>query len=110
VTQTPRGVTARILVRALEADGFVLQRSRGSHRIYKDSRRPAPTEADRVIPVRESVAVFPVADTASAVLEPVAMPARLKSLESADPIGASPVLQDALGVPLGIVSPSDTSL
>jgi predicted RNA binding protein YcfA (HicA-like mRNA interferase family) len=35
VTQIPRGLTARIFIRALEADGFVLQRSRGSHRIYK---------------------------------------------------------------------------
>jgi predicted RNA binding protein YcfA (HicA-like mRNA interferase family) len=41
VTPIPRGVTVRIFTRALEADGFVLQRSRGSHRIYKrgDGRR-----------------------------------------------------------------------
>jgi len=41
MTRTPRGVTARQLVRALEADGFVLQRVRGSHRIYRrsDGRR-----------------------------------------------------------------------
>jgi predicted RNA binding protein YcfA (HicA-like mRNA interferase family) len=34
MTQAPRGVNARQLVRALEADGFVLQRVRGSHRIF----------------------------------------------------------------------------
>lgn len=41
MTRTPRGLTARQLVRALEADGFILQRVRGSHRIYKhaDGRR-----------------------------------------------------------------------
>jgi len=41
MTRTPRGVTARQLVRALEADGFVLQRVRGSHRIFRreDGRR-----------------------------------------------------------------------
>lgn len=41
MTRTPRGVSARQLVRALEADGFVLQRVRGSHRIYRraDGRR-----------------------------------------------------------------------
>jgi predicted RNA binding protein YcfA (HicA-like mRNA interferase family) len=41
MTRTPRGVSARQLVRALEADGFVLQRIRGSHRIYRrpDGRR-----------------------------------------------------------------------
>ena len=41
MTRTPRGISARQLVRALESDGFVLQRVRGSHRIYRrdDSRR-----------------------------------------------------------------------
>jgi predicted RNA binding protein YcfA (HicA-like mRNA interferase family) len=41
MTRTPRGLSARQLVRALEADGFILQRVRGSHRIYKhaDGRR-----------------------------------------------------------------------
>ena len=41
MTRIPRGVTARIFIRALETDGFVFQRSRGSHRIYKhtDGRR-----------------------------------------------------------------------
>lgn len=41
MTQTPRGVSARQFVRALQADGFVLQRVRGSHRIYRhpDGRR-----------------------------------------------------------------------
>ena len=41
MTRAPRGVSARQLVRALEADGFVLQRVRGSHRIYRrdDGRR-----------------------------------------------------------------------
>lgn len=41
MTQVPRGLQARRFVRALEADGFVLQRVRGSHRIYRhaDGRR-----------------------------------------------------------------------
>jgi predicted RNA binding protein YcfA (HicA-like mRNA interferase family) len=41
MTRTPRGISARRLVRALEADGFILQRVRGSHRIYRraDGRR-----------------------------------------------------------------------
>jgi predicted RNA binding protein YcfA (HicA-like mRNA interferase family) len=41
MTRTPRGTSARQLVRALEADGFTLQRIRGSHRIYRhaDGRR-----------------------------------------------------------------------
>lgn len=41
MTRTPRGLSARQLVRALETDGFILQRVRGSHRIYKhaDGRR-----------------------------------------------------------------------
>ena len=41
MTQTPRGVSARQFVRALQADGFFLQRVRGSHRIYRhaDGRR-----------------------------------------------------------------------
>lgn len=41
MTRTPRGLSARQVVRALEADGFILQRVRGSHRIYKhaDGRR-----------------------------------------------------------------------
>jgi predicted RNA binding protein YcfA (HicA-like mRNA interferase family) len=41
MTRTPRGISARQLVRALEADGFVLQRIRGSHRVYRhaDGRR-----------------------------------------------------------------------
>lgn len=41
MTRAPRGLSARQLVRALEADGFILQRVRGSHRIYKhaDGRR-----------------------------------------------------------------------
>ncbi|MFQ6030537.1 MAG: type II toxin-antitoxin system HicA family toxin [Dehalococcoidia bacterium] len=39
--ELPRGVTARQLIRALMDDGFVLRRSRGSHRIYRhpDGRR-----------------------------------------------------------------------
>ena len=32
-----RGITARLLIRALQRDGFVLQRTRGSHRIYRHS-------------------------------------------------------------------------
>ena len=41
MTQTPRGLKARHFIRALEADGFALQRVRGSHRIYRhaDGRR-----------------------------------------------------------------------
>jgi predicted RNA binding protein YcfA (HicA-like mRNA interferase family) len=41
MTRIPRGISARQLVRALEADGFILQRVRGSHRIYRhaDGRR-----------------------------------------------------------------------
>jgi len=37
MTRVPRGLSARRLLRALEADGFVLQRVRGSHRIYRHS-------------------------------------------------------------------------
>jgi len=37
MTRAPRGLLARDLVHALEADGFVLQRVRGSHRIFKHS-------------------------------------------------------------------------
>ena len=41
MTRTPRGVSARKFVRALEADGFSLQRVSGSHRIFRhaDGRR-----------------------------------------------------------------------
>ena len=41
MTRVPRGVTAREFVKALQADGFVLQRVRGSHRVYRhpDGRR-----------------------------------------------------------------------
>jgi predicted RNA binding protein YcfA (HicA-like mRNA interferase family) len=41
MTRLPRGITARQLVKALQADGFVLQRTRGSHRIFRhpDGRR-----------------------------------------------------------------------
>lgn len=41
MTRTPRAISARELVRALEADGFLLRRVRGSHRIYRhaDGRR-----------------------------------------------------------------------
>ncbi len=37
----PRGITARQLIKALHADGFILARTRGSHRIYRrpDGRR-----------------------------------------------------------------------
>ena len=35
MTQVPRGVTARQLIKALQADGFQLARTRGSHRIYR---------------------------------------------------------------------------
>lgn len=41
MTRIPRGTLARHFIRALEADGFSLQRVRGSHRIYRhaDGRR-----------------------------------------------------------------------
>ncbi|MGA2097349.1 MAG: type II toxin-antitoxin system HicA family toxin [Candidatus Acidiferrum sp.] len=41
MTRAPRGLQARRLIRALEADGFSLHRVRGSHRIYghADGRR-----------------------------------------------------------------------
>ena len=41
MTDIPRGITARYLVRALHKDGFLLKRTRGSHRIYRhpDGRR-----------------------------------------------------------------------
>jgi predicted RNA binding protein YcfA (HicA-like mRNA interferase family) len=41
MTRAPRGITARQFVKALQADGFVLQRVRGSHRVYRhpDGRR-----------------------------------------------------------------------
>ncbi len=41
MTETPRGLTARRLIRALQTDGFQLARTRGSHRIYRhpDGRR-----------------------------------------------------------------------
>jgi len=37
MTSIPRGVTARQLIRALQADGFALRRIRGSHHIYGHS-------------------------------------------------------------------------
>jgi predicted RNA binding protein YcfA (HicA-like mRNA interferase family) len=41
VIDFPRGISARQLVRALQADGFKLARSRGSHRVFRhpDGRR-----------------------------------------------------------------------
>ena len=41
MTKTPRGITARQLIRALHSDGFILRRTSGSHRIYRhpDGRR-----------------------------------------------------------------------
>jgi mRNA interferase HicA len=41
MTDVPRGITARRLIRALHQDGFILKRTRGSHRIYRhpDGRR-----------------------------------------------------------------------
>ena len=41
MTEIPRGITARDLIRALHKDGFALKRTRGSHRIYghADGRR-----------------------------------------------------------------------
>jgi predicted RNA binding protein YcfA (HicA-like mRNA interferase family) len=37
MTRAPRGLSARQFIRALEDDGFALQRVRGSHRIYRHS-------------------------------------------------------------------------
>jgi predicted RNA binding protein YcfA (HicA-like mRNA interferase family) len=41
MTQTPRGVTARKFIKALQQDGFQETRARGSHHIYlhPDGRR-----------------------------------------------------------------------
>lgn len=41
MTDVPRGLTARRLIRALHDDGFLLKRIRGSHRVYShpDGRR-----------------------------------------------------------------------
>jgi len=41
MTEIPRGVNARQFVKALQQDGFILSRTRGSHRIYRqaDGRR-----------------------------------------------------------------------
>jgi len=41
MTRVPRGLSARRFIRALEGDGFALQRVRGSHRVYRhaDGRR-----------------------------------------------------------------------
>jgi predicted RNA binding protein YcfA (HicA-like mRNA interferase family) len=41
VTRVPRGLSARRFIRALESDGYALQRVRGSRRIYRrgDGRR-----------------------------------------------------------------------
>lgn len=41
MTAVPRGITARQLIKALQADGFVLKRARGNHPIYRhaDGRR-----------------------------------------------------------------------
>lgn len=41
MTRTPRGVTARKFIQALDQDGFVLDTTRGSHRVYRhpDGRR-----------------------------------------------------------------------
>jgi predicted RNA binding protein YcfA (HicA-like mRNA interferase family) len=41
MTRVPRGLSARQFIRALEHDGFTLQRVRGSHRIFRhaDGRR-----------------------------------------------------------------------
>lgn len=41
MTAVPRGITARRLIQSLHEDGFKLQRTRGSHRIYRhaDGRR-----------------------------------------------------------------------
>jgi mRNA interferase HicA len=41
MTEVPRGINARKLVKALRAEGFRLTRTRGSHRLYRhdDGRR-----------------------------------------------------------------------
>jgi predicted RNA binding protein YcfA (HicA-like mRNA interferase family) len=38
MTRLRRGISAREFVKALQADGFVLQRTRGSHRIFRNSK------------------------------------------------------------------------
>lgn len=35
MTKLPHGITARQFIKALHQDSFVLQRTRGSHRIYR---------------------------------------------------------------------------
>ena len=37
MSAVPRGVTARLLIGALHADGFLVVRTRGSHHIYRHS-------------------------------------------------------------------------
>ena len=37
MTEIPRGLTARRLISALHEDGFKIQRTRGSHHIYRHS-------------------------------------------------------------------------
>jgi predicted RNA binding protein YcfA (HicA-like mRNA interferase family) len=37
MTQTPKGVTARAFIKALQEDGFQETRVRGSHHIYRHS-------------------------------------------------------------------------
>lgn len=41
MTEIPRGITARQLIKALHDDGFLLKRTSGSHRVYHhpDGRR-----------------------------------------------------------------------
>jgi len=41
MTETPRGLTARLFIKPLHQDGFSLTRTRGSHRVYRhqDGRR-----------------------------------------------------------------------
>ena len=41
----PRGISAREFIKALEADGFYLARTEGSHRRYQHSDGPAVTVA-----------------------------------------------------------------
>ena len=43
----PRGITARQFTRALEQDGFILDRTVGSHHIYTKEQRTVPVAYTR---------------------------------------------------------------
>ncbi len=65
MASVPRGLTARQLIGALRADGFLLARTRGSHHIY---RRP---DGRRVVVAYHRVSdTFPIG-TLKAMLEDI---------------------------------------